>query len=194
MARTGLDVARNRWIVTMNPSTSHFMNKIVSAYRLRADERSWRKAAYRSRSRTSERLIVAALAIGMAYTGYGLVQAQQQLAVMQSEFEVGKRDAQQTKEEFARLFASFNSELEKAHAQFASQSHKAETQSLPSGPATSVGPPALTYYVVRDADGNCAVIDFQPSADSDLKVIERSDYDQCDAVIDSKAITARASK
>jgi hypothetical protein len=177
----------------MTLSTRDFVTKLVSAYRIRADERSWRKAAYRTRSRTSEWLIVAALVIGVAYTGYGLVQTQQQLLVMQSEFEAAKRDAQQTKEEFARLFVSFNSELEKANAQFASESHKAETQSLPSGPATSVVP-ALTYYVVRDAGGNCAVINFHPSADSDLKVIERSDYDQCNAVVDAKAITARASK
>ena len=129
--------------------------------------------------------------IGMAYTGYRLVQTQQHLAAMQSE--LAKRDAQ-TKEQVARLFASFNSELEKANAQCASvPTQKAETQSPPSSPGTWVVPPAPMYYVVRDASGNCAVVDFQPSADSDLKTIERSDYRQCNAVIDGKALTARSS-
>jgi len=177
-------------------STSHFVTRTISAYRTRADERSWRKAAYRSRSnRTWEWLIRVIFVIGIAYTGYHLVQTQQHLGTMQSELETVKRDAERAKAqatEFASLFASLNSEAagNLKTRDGGQQSFRPSDLSpsicveSPSTLSTSVVPPAA--YVVRDAAGNCAVVDFQPSAGSDLKIIERSDYAECKDVVDRK--------
>ena len=179
----------------MTLSTSHFVTRTISAYRARADERSWRKAAYGSRSnRTWEWLIHVLFAIGIAYTGYSLVQTQQHLGTMQSELETAKRDAEQANaqaEEFAGLFASLNAELEKANAQRASEIGASGNLKAYDGGQHSFRPNELSLpaaYVVRDAAGNCAVVDFQPSADSDLKIIESSDYAECKDVIDRKDI------
>jgi hypothetical protein len=57
----------------------------------------------------------------------------------------------------------------------------------PSSPSTSVLPP-VAVYVVRDAVGNCAVVDFQPSASTGLKIIEKSDYANCKDVIEKEAL------
>jgi hypothetical protein len=116
--------------------------------------------------------------IGLAYTGYHLVQTQQRLGTMQSELDTVKRDAEWAKAqatEFASLLANLNSELEKANAQRAPENLTPSNLIVPSA-----------AYVVRDAAGNCAVVDFQPSAGSDLKIVERGDYAECKDVIDRK--------
>src|SRR5262245_36697096 len=104
----------------MAASASHFITRLMSDYRARAEECSWRRAAYRRRSNQSwEWTVGAVLLVGIALTGYGLVQTRQLLGTTQSELETARLDAAQVKAkaaEFAGSFASLNSELEKANS------------------------------------------------------------------------------
>ena len=44
------------------------------------------------------------------------------------------------------------------------------------------------FYVVRDVAGNCAVVDYKPSASSALKIIDRSGYAECKEVVKKEAL------
>jgi chromosome segregation ATPase len=60
------------------------------------------------------------LLVGIAFTGYGLVQTRQHLGTTQSELETARLDAAQVKAKAAELggsFASLQSELEKANSE-----------------------------------------------------------------------------
>jgi hypothetical protein len=43
-------------------------------------------------------------------------------------------------------------------------------------------------YVVRDANGNCAVVQYKPSATSGLKIVEKSSYAECNDVVEAEAL------
>ena len=60
----------------------------------------------------------------------------------------------------------------------------------PSSQSTSVLPTATDgFYVVLDAVGNCAVVDYKPSASTGLKIIEQSlDYAECEDVVEKEAL------
>jgi hypothetical protein len=67
--------------------------------------------------------------------------------------------------------------------------------SLPrSSPSTSILAPATTYdpaqglYVVRDKVGNCGVVHYKPSATSGLTIIEKSNYAECNDVVEEEAL------
>jgi hypothetical protein len=87
--------------------------------------------------------------------------------------ETARRDAEQANAqaaEFAGLFARLNAELEKANAQRASETEASGNLKACDGGQQSFRPNELSLpaaYVVRDAAGNCAVVDFQPSAPQD---------------------------
>ena len=106
---------------TMAASASHFVTRSMSDYRTRAEERSWRRAAYQRRSNQSwEWTVGAVLLVGIAFTGYGWVQTRQHLGTTQSELETAGLDAAQVKAKAAEVagsFASLNSELEKANSE-----------------------------------------------------------------------------
>ena len=99
----------------------HFVTRLTSRYRARADELAWRRAANRGRSnRAWEWIVGAVFVIAIILTGYRLVQTQQHLETRQSELENVKQAADQAKAqamELAKRAASLNSELEKANAQ-----------------------------------------------------------------------------
>ena len=59
-----------------------------------------------------------------------------------------------------------------------------------SSQSTSVLPAATDgFYVVLDAVGNCAVVDYEPSASTGLKIIEQSlDYAECKDVVEKEAL------
>ena len=53
---------------------------------------------------------------------------------------------------------------------------------------TSSPNPPVAVYVVRDAKGNCAVVQYKPSATSGLKIIEKSNYEECNDVVEEEAL------
>ena len=64
----------------------------------------------------------------------------------------------------------------------------------PSSQSTSILAPAITYdpfqglYVVRDEVGNCGVVHYKPSATSGLKIIEKSNWAECNDVVEEEAL------
>jgi hypothetical protein len=44
------------------------------------------------------------------------------------------------------------------------------------------------FYVVLDAVGNCAVVDYKPNASTGLRIIEKSDYAECKDVVEKEAL------
>src|SRR5262245_18798668 len=104
----------------MPASASHFVTRLMSDYRARAEERSWRRAADQRRSNQSWEWAVGAVFVGIAFTGYGLVQTRQHLGTTQSELEAARLDAARAKAKAAEVagsFASLNSKLEKANSE-----------------------------------------------------------------------------
>ena len=104
---------------TMAISASHFVTRLITGYRTRADERSWRRAAYPSRANWAWDWIVgAAFVIVIVLTG--LVQTQQHWRITQSELETARQAADLMKaqaSELAKRVARQNSQLEEANAQ-----------------------------------------------------------------------------
>ena len=59
----------------------------------------------------------------------------------------------------------------------------------PTSPSTSLSPDDTAgFYLVRDAAGNCAVVDYKPSASTGLKIIEWSDSAECNDVVKKEAL------
>ena len=91
------------------------LTSLISRCRTKADERSWRRAAYRSRSNWAwDWLFGAAFAIVIIFTS--LVWTQQHLATTQSELETAEQAAALMEAEATELtkrFASLNSSARK---------------------------------------------------------------------------------
>ena len=116
---------------TLTVLDRHFLTKVASRYRARAEELAWRRATNRSRStrawewivlgaRLVERLVGAVFVILIIVTGYSLVQTQQHLETSLGELENAKQaagEATAQAAELAKRAASLNSALEKATAQ-----------------------------------------------------------------------------
>ena len=116
---------------TLTVLDRHFLTKVASRYRARAEELAWRRAANRSRSTRAwewivlgaqlvERLVGAVFVILIIVAGYSLVQTQQHLETSQGELENAKQAADEATAqaaELAKRVASLNSALEKATAQ-----------------------------------------------------------------------------
>ena len=92
---------------------------LASEYRIRADKRSWRRAAYRRQSNRLWKAILGAVFV-VVIVLTGLVQTRQNLGTMQSELETAERATDQAKAratEFAKRFTNLSSELEEVTAQ-----------------------------------------------------------------------------
>ena len=91
--------------------------RLIAGYRIRADERSWRRAAYHGRSNWPWEGIVAALFV-VAIVLTGIVQTRQHWGTMQSELEAAKQAAALKKaQDLPQRLAGLNSALEDANAQ-----------------------------------------------------------------------------
>ena len=92
---------------------------LASEYRIRADEHSWRRAAYRRQSNRLWRAILGAVFV-VVIVVLGFVQTRQNLGTMQSELETAERATDQAKAratEFAKRLTNLSSELEAVKAQ-----------------------------------------------------------------------------
>ena len=83
---------------TLAALARHFVSRLTSRYRARAEELAWRRAANRSwSSRAWEWIAGAVFVIAIILTGYRLVQTQQHLETSQRELENAKQVANQVK-------------------------------------------------------------------------------------------------
>jgi len=97
------------------------LTRLIAGYRIRADERSWRRAAYGSPSNWPGEWVVAGVLL-VAIVLTGLVQTRQHWGTMQSESDSAKQAAAREKtqdNDLGQRLASLNSALEDANAQLA---------------------------------------------------------------------------
>jgi hypothetical protein len=95
------------------------LTRLIAGYRIRADERSWRRAAYGSPSNWPGEWVVAGVLL-VAIVLTGLVQTRQHWGTMQSESDSAKQAAAREKtqdNDLGQRLASLNSALEDANAQ-----------------------------------------------------------------------------